>query len=110
MNEGLSNNFEGKQEHIPSLEEVRAIFEQFLKGKEYEEIRRKEDEQGLYLWDIRIPDEEGNIEYSYMRKGRYTEGQASTTAIHVIFFDKEGLPVGGHSVAKYVNNEWGFTP
>lgn len=104
------NNSEEGLESIPSVEEVRSLFEKLLEGQEFEEIRRCEDEQGLYLWDIKIPGEDGDTELSYMRKGRYKEGQASITAIHITFLDQEGNFVNGHSVAKYTDNSWELTP
>jgi len=78
--------------------------------EKYETVRQREDEQGFYLWDITVSGEDGNIEYSYMRKGHYPEGQASTTAVHVTFFDEAGVPVGGHSVAKHIEGKWELTP
>ena len=45
-----------------------------------------------------------------MRQGQYPEGQALATAVHVAFFDSEGMPIGGHSVAKYVDGQWQLTP
>ncbi|MFH2013355.1 MAG: hypothetical protein ABIJ17_00045 [Patescibacteria group bacterium] len=98
-------------ESIPTSEDVQLVFEKLLEGKEYETIRKLEDEQGLYLWDIKIFEEDGHTEYLYMRKGRYVEGgQASNTAIHIAFFDEEDFPVGGSSVAKYIGGEWKLTP
>ena len=93
-------------ELIPTPEEVQTVFEQLIEGEEYKDGRRLEDEKGLYLWDVIVSKEDGNIEYSYMREGRYLEGQASVTAIHVTFFDEAGDPIGGHSVAKYIEGEW----
>ena len=89
---------------------MQSVFEQLVGGEGYEDIRKLEDEQGLYLWDIKVPGEDGDTEYSYMRAGQYPEGQASTTAVHVTFFDEEGIPVGGHSVAKYIDGKWELTP
>jgi len=74
MHEGLKNNFEDGHEHISSLDEIKEIFEKLLEIKDYEEVRKKEDEKGLYLWDIKVRGEDGDIEYSYMRKGVYNEG------------------------------------
>jgi len=107
MYEVPSNTIEEGPEPIPTPEEVRQIFEQLGIG-EYEEIRQLEDERGLYLWDVRASEEDA--EYSYMRRGQYSEGQASTTAIHVTFFDDGGVPVGGHSVAKLIEGIWELTP
>ena len=82
-----------------------------MEGRSYEDIRKLEDEKGLYLWDIIvISEEDGSTEYTYMRAGRYPEGEASATAIHVTFFNEAGDAIGGHSVAKYIEGERKLTP
>ena len=110
MHEGSPNTFEKGPGAIPTPEEVQSVFEQLVGKEGYEDVRKLEDERGLYLWDIKVSGEDGDTEYSYMRKGQYSEGQASITAIHVTFFDQKGIPVGGHSVAKHVEGEWKLTP
>jgi hypothetical protein len=106
------NIIEAGTEAIPISEDVKLIFEQVIKGnlEEVKEGRKLEDGQGLYLWEKIIPGEDGDTEYAYMRKGEYPEGQASETAIHVTFYNREGIPAGGHSVAKYINGKWNLTP
>lgn len=93
-------------EHTPTVEEVRAMFVQLAEGGVFEEVRMRADEAGLYLWDIKIARGDGSTEYSYMRKGSYPEGRALRTAIHVTLFDAEGMPVGGHSVARAEDGVW----
>ncbi len=110
MREEPTNNFEKGPESIPTPEEVQSVFEQLIGEKGYEDVRKLEDEQGLYLWDIIVTGKDGDTEYLYMRKGRYSEGQASATAVHVTFFDEEGTPVGGESRAKYIEGKWKLTP
>lgn len=110
MYAGPPNTFEKGPESIPTPEEVGSVFEQLIRKEGREDIQKLEDEHGLYLWDIKISGEDGDTEYLYMRKGRYQKGQASVTAIYVTFFDQEGIPVGGHSVAKYVDGKWKLTP
>jgi len=111
MNEKQPNNFENKRERISTSEEIQVIFTELLKGKECETVRKKEDEKGLYLWEIRISEEKGcYAEYSYMRKGRYPEGEASESVIHIVFFDENGVPTGGYDVANLVNGKWEVTP
>lgn len=105
-----SSNQEKNPESNPSSEEVAALFEKLLEGGEFEEVRKLEDEHGLYLWDIIVRDENGDTEYSYMRKGRHPKGEASITAVHMTLLDKDDIPVGGHAVAKYINNEWKLIP
>src|SRR5476651_2234435 len=48
-----------KHEHIPNSEEVKSLFEKILGEVKYETRRKLEDEQGLYLWEIKIPQEDG---------------------------------------------------
>jgi len=110
MHEGSPNNFEEGVENIPTPDEVESVFGQLVGQEGYEDIRKLEDEQGLYLWDIIISGEDGDTEYSYKRAGQYKEGQTPATAIHVTFFDEEGIPSGGYSVAKYVGGKWKLTP
>ncbi|MBI2049162.1 MAG: hypothetical protein HYT29_01890 [Parcubacteria group bacterium] len=95
-------------EKAPTVEEVRSIFERLLgEDIKFEEVRMREDAEGLYLWDIKIAGEEGETkEYSYMREGRYPEGQALRTAVHVTFFDADGMPTGGYSAAHFENAAW----
>ncbi len=100
------NLLEVAPEHIPTPEEVNLVFRELI-GKEYREVRKREDEQGLYLLEVEVAGEaEGEItEYAYMRKGRYAEGQISATEIHVTYY-KDGKPVSGTSAARYVDGEW----
>jgi hypothetical protein len=69
MGEGEPSEFERGPESIPTSEEVLSVFQQLVEGQEYKERRKLSDEKGLYLWDIVVPNGDGEIEYSYMRKG-----------------------------------------
>ena len=97
-------------ESVPTQEEVLSIFVKLFENKEFKDLRKLEDEKGLYLWEIKIPAEGGDTEYSYMRKGEYKEGQALDSVVNVVFLDREGIPVGGHSVAKLIDGKWILTP
>ncbi len=92
MREDKPSELETGPEHVPTPEEVRSVFRELI-GGEYREVRKREDEKGLYLLEVVVPGEaEGETtEYAYMRKGRYAEGQISTTEIHITFYDKNGL-------------------
>ncbi|MEK7173252.1 MAG: hypothetical protein AAB723_02965 [Patescibacteria group bacterium] len=96
------NSFEAEPEHIPTLEEVRLALHGLkeLKGKQYEETFRREDEKGLYLLEVVILGEKGGetIELRYMRKGEYPKGSTLTTGIHVVYYENN-IPVSGTSVA-----------
>lgn len=106
MHDVLSNGYEIGRERFPTEAEVRVVFERVLGERKFEQVRKREDEQGLYLWDVKVEEERGFTEYSYMRKGQYPEGAALETAVHVVFFNEESVPVGGHAVAKFKDGKW----
>ncbi len=96
-----------KTEHIPTEKEVRGILQELIAGP-YTVERKCSDGKGLYLLDVRVSgDEEGEaVEYSYMRKGRYPEGQASNTRIDIVYY-QDGVPVGGDGpVAELDDGKW----
>lgn len=102
-------SFETKVELIPSEEEITSVFEALVEGKEYETRRKRNDEKGVYLWEIELKDEAedgGTVEYSYSRAGVYPENKSTETVVHVTYFDADGVPQGGHSVALYKNGKW----
>lgn len=111
MMEGQSSEFKEVSEYIPTLEEIQSIFQEIIKGEEYEELRRLEDERGVYLWEIVVTKKDGNVEYGYMRKGKYPEGQSATTAIGAVFYDGDGMPISGDLVAEYneAEEKWEIT-
>ena len=87
---------------IPTEAEVMALFCELTEGKEFTVTRRMEDEKGLYLLEVELSNADGGkTEYLYMRKGQYAEGgSAKETAIHVVFYDSDGMPDGGESAKK----------
>jgi hypothetical protein len=104
-----------KPEYIPTSGEIMLLFEILVRENKYETRRKLEDEKGLYLWEIKISQENGSVEYSYIRKGDYKAkglagGSASETAIHVTYFDEDGIPVSGQSVLKLIDDKWIETP
>ncbi len=107
MPESDPNGYEGNREYIPSPEEVVSIIKEIIGEKEYKEARRKEDEKGLYLLELVITEEDGTTtEYTYMRAGKYKEGQALNSVINVVFYDMDSFPIGGHNVADFIEGQW----
>jgi len=107
------NHKENLTEHIPTPEEVLGIFKQLIGEANFFEKRKLEDEQGLLLWDITLPDQDGNgsVEYSYIRRGDYREKGlpnvlSDKTSIYIAFYDADGLSISGHLIAKLVGDEW----
>lgn len=106
MTEKIPNLNEKRPEYIPTPEEVTSLFHELIK-KEYTEIRKLEDEQGLYLHEVKIPgdlsDEES--EYTYRRKGQYKESKTSETEIQITYY-KNGVPFSGTTVARCIKGKW----
>jgi hypothetical protein len=102
---------ENTAERIFTKEEIATVFESLLGDVEYKELRVLEDEDGMYLYEIEIPDTDpkntgGKIEYSYTRKGQFGRIQASETGIHSVFYDENEIPFGGDHVAGFRDGEW----
>lgn len=111
MMEKIRGNVEkikGNVEKISTPEEIKSVFDQLVEGKEYETRVKKEDENGIYAWEIVIPREDGGtIEYLYGRKGVYEKQRQEKTTIELAFFDETGFPEGGGgTVARYENGAW----
>ncbi len=111
-NENVIQKAEKEIEYVPTSEEILALFEGLIGEAKFEEVRKLEDEKGLYLWDIKISqDDGGSVEYSYIRKGDYKArglagGSSPDTAIHMTFFDEDGIPTSGYPVRKFIDGGW----
>jgi len=104
----MKNPFEKGPERIPTKEKVMEAISRLTETSEV--VRELSDEQGLYLLEAKVPgDEPGEfVQYEYIRKGRYPDGnESSATAIHIVYYEGEA-PVGGHNVADYdqETGEW----
>jgi len=107
--------FETTQEHIPTPEEIQAIFERVTEGKPYVELKKTVDEKGLHLWEIRLSEsvDGATTEYWYRRDGSERQGGVSfrVPVVHVVKFDRDGMPTNeSSSVAKYCDGKWVYTP
>lgn len=100
MKEGELNHIENQIEQIPTAEEVYSVLDEITE-KEYKEVRKCEDEKGIYLLEVIVPGEvEGEmIEYSYMRRGHYKEGQSAATEIHATYYEND-IPFHGKLTAR----------
>lgn len=99
--------FNPEAEHIPTREEVRGLIEQLAKGEALKETRVREDEKGLYLWDMEVAGEKPGetTEFSYMRQGTFKEGAAANSTVQATYYE-DGMPVGGKTVADLVDSKW----
>lgn len=98
----------------PSEAEVLEQFEKILEDREFTEIKKVFDESGLFEWEIRIDNGDGSTtEYLYGRQADHGAPNSlgrrrvrQETQIEVAYFDADGIPEGGNSVAKYQDGEW----
>jgi hypothetical protein len=95
------------RESIPTEEEIRSAFDELLEGREFKKGRKKEDDEGVYLWEIETTDSKGElVEYSYLRRGRKAEGGGTIDTVINVTLHKDGVPVSGYSAARYIDGEW----
>ncbi len=106
MNEGQFGLTEGGVEHIPTEEKVNKLLRQLI-GKEYSLSDKREDAEGLYLYEVIVPGEvEGRYAvYAYWRKGDHPGVQTTETEIKIIYFEN-GIPVSGDDAARYIDGGW----
>lgn len=106
MSEELPKNIELAAETISTPEEISTVFERLTGIREHTEVRKLEDERGIYLWEISITTENGHTEYEYNRAGPNPKGRGLQTAVYATYYDNDGIPISGSSVAKLINNKW----
>ena len=69
-------------ERLPTLDEVLSKFELLIGHRNYEVIRKVEDDRGLVLYEVRVGTEAKHLLYNYLRKGNYPGvGRATGTCI-----------------------------
>lgn len=102
-----SKSKENISDAIPSNESIIAVFEILTTSRESKERRKGVDSLGIYLWEVEFQVDDGTVEFNYMRKGSHEiGGSASATKIHIIHFDKDGMPEGGTDIARFNNGQW----
>jgi hypothetical protein len=108
MTEGPPQTLDSGPEKNPTQEEIMAVLEKLTGSKEYTEVRRLEDEHGIYLWEISITTEDGHTEYEYNRAGPNPNPKSKglQTAVYATYYDKDGMPISGSSVALLIGNVW----
>ncbi len=88
----------------PSLEKVQGIIEKLTEGADSVVKKEKYNEDGVLIElevQMNEPDGEGNIiqfDYLVNKAGRMT--------LDEVWFDSDGMPMGGKQVAEYVNGNW----
>ncbi|MDD3006103.1 MAG: hypothetical protein PHX30_00760 [Candidatus Pacebacteria bacterium] len=107
-------SFEKKPEHIPTLEEIKWVLEELMKGENYSEVRCLKDSEGIYLFEVKTRDKlTGEIlVHSYTRKGhRENFPKSSETGVDIVYYKdedaykKEDVEYA-EVLAKYVDENW----
>lgn len=106
MGKEAINLFEAGSDTVPSEEEIRSVFENLAGAPDFKNIRKLEDDEGIYLWEVSAPTEDGRAKYLYIRKGTHDESRSLVTKISFSRFDKAGAPVESGTAAKLIDGEW----
>src|SRR3989344_6950975 len=94
---------EPQKEQLLTEESILSAFGQLIGETKFTERRKLSDEQGIYIWEIVIPDGDGTKEFQFMRSGTYPNGATSVrTEIYTNYYDKDGEIIpGGTNVAVF---------
>lgn len=110
MNEQIPTN-ENNAEKILNEREVFNQFEKILNTREFEEIGKVEDENGLYSWDIKTTEEEtgDRMDLIYQRSRILRDGSVAPPAIHETLYYGD-IPCGVGRQFNYVSGGWVTLP
>ncbi len=88
-----------------SEDEVRSVLRELLGDGKQTDLRKLEDENGLYLLEVKVPEHDGHTEYAY-RRGRREKGQENYWVIDKEMYNQAGDIESGHPVAKRLDGAW----
>lgn len=103
-----SNEEKEAKRNIPTVESIFTLLREIGVTENTTTTKALNEGGSLSYMEIRVsePDDDGcTVEYQYSRYLDWRE-----PVIHVVYFDKDGDPLGGKSVAKYRNGAWVLTP
>ena len=88
----------------PTIEKVQGLIDKLTEGAETVVKKEKYNEEGA-LVDMEVQvveaDEEGNV-----RQFDYLVNKAGRMTVDEVWFDSDGMPLGGKQVAECVNGNW----
>jgi hypothetical protein len=106
MNEKF-RQVEKTKEHIPTYAEILHHIQRITRGKPFTERRKIEGGNGLRILEVVVKEDDGGTaEYSYQRKDSVDTEPVDVPAIHVTYFDSDGVPITGYSVMKLEKGIW----
>lgn len=106
MTDNIESPYEGIERPL-NEREVFNKFEQILDGREFTELGKVEDENGLYTWDLRTIDQSDGepLDISYQRGRVFKNGVSTESRITQTLYSG-GRSCGAGTQYDYIGGEW----
>ncbi len=88
----------------PTLEKVQGYIDKLTDGADTVIKKEKYNEEGVLVeLEVQLsePDAEGNV-----RQFDYVVNKVGRMTVDEVWFDGDGMPLGGKQVAEYINGNW----
>jgi hypothetical protein len=94
-------------ERFPTDGEVTRKIEAYLGERQYNEVRKLEDEKGMYFLELTSVDKDGDLMFVYYKRvGNYGKNMLSTETVIEVTYTFAGEEMGGDTVARWEGGEW----
>ncbi len=95
-------------DRFPMLAKVLSGFDEIIKGAEIKELKKVEDEQGLFVYDVEAKLPNGDTVECCFKRARALEvgGAEVPSRIHTMIYDADGMPSGTGPQYDYQDGEW----
>lgn len=81
--------------------------EKYLDGQEYTELRKLEDEQGVYFVELESVDKDGDKMFVYYkRQGNFGPNMVANESVIEATFTMFGEEVSGATIARWGKDGW----
>jgi|JI6StandDraft_1071083.scaffolds.fasta_scaffold424117_2 hypothetical protein len=102
----MTESIEGR-ESLPTESQIRLQVEKIVAGRDYEEVRRVEDELGPLFVEWKSTDDVGDqMDVFYKRKGNDGKNNiAPVTTIEVMYYFND-MPCNGETKADFIDGKW----
>ena len=89
---------------LPTIEKVQGLIDKLTEGAETVVKKEKYNEEGILVeLEVQVSelDAEGNV-----RQFDYLVNKAGRMTVDAVWFDSDGMPLGGKQVAEFVGGNW----
>lgn len=89
---------------VPSVEKVVGFINRLTDGIEIKVVKEKTNEEGILVElevQVQERDDQGNS-----RQFDYLLNKAGKVTLDEVWFDSDGMPIGGKKIADYVDGNW----